>query len=803
MPAPSRLVLSVVLGAACAIGLSTALALPSAAQEAPKPPELRPETTPPWPPTAPEGAAEAEPVPQLPPVVIIGTTPLPALGVPIDKYAGNVQSIPARDIENQNLLDMSDNLYRRLGSVNILGTQGNPFQNDLTYRGFLASPLTGSPIGVSMYVDGMRFNDGFGDTINWDLLPDPSIASIDIIPGSNPIFGLNTIGGALAVHTKRGFDFPGTEFEAYGGSFGRWAMEATHGGFRGPFDWFITFNAFNESGWRDESPSEVYQLFTQVGLRTDRTDLSLNFAYANNNLTGNALAPESLLARDRRAVYTFPDLTHNLMYLGNLRGSQWLTDDLLLSGNAFYRYYKRNTLNGDAEVSCVDNETDGVVFGPDGRVLPLGLCQGPAAGFFDADGNPLTGELEREAEAEDRTTETITQDWGATLQLSYKGTVFGRGNRATLGVAYDGHYSAFRQREAEAEFVPHGNSTGVERTGPFETEIGVRTQQQNVGIYFLDIFDITDQLALTAGARYQYSSIKIRDHTGDNAPLDGDHSFSRISPIAGLTYKPLSNLGLFFSYSEGFRAPTAAELTCADPDAPCNLPNAFIADPPLDPVIGRTYELGARGRLPLGDGLTWNVALFRTDVQDDILFTVVETGGAGFFQNVERTRRQGVEVGLQGSWKRLRYFLSYAFVDATYQTDVTLASVTEPAGVVVKAGNRIPGIPQNNLKVGAEVAILDNLWAGADLIAVSGNYLRGDDGNRLSPVKGYAVLNLQVRYAPIKFLEIRGRVDNVTNNSYETAGALNWNAFADPISVQRFLAPGAPIGGWAGVKVRF
>ena len=86
---------------------------------------------------------------------------------------------------------------------------------------------------------------------------------------------------------------------------------------------------------------------------------------------------------------------------------------------------------------------------------------------------------------------------------------------------------------------------------------------------------------------------------------------------------------------------------------------------------------------------------------------------------------------------------------------------------------------------------------------MSGNYLRGDDGNQLSPVKGYAIAESPRALRPIKFLELWGRVDNVTNTSYETAGALNWNAFADPISVQRFLAPGAPIGGWAGVKVRF
>ena len=116
----------------------------------------------------------------------------------------------------------------------------------------------------------------------------------------------------------------------------------------------------------------------------------------------------------------------------------------------------------------------------------------------------------------------------------------------------------------------------------------------------------------------------------------------------GLTYRPFKNLTLFGSYSEGFRAPTPAELTCADPNDPCNLPNAFLADPPLDPVVARTYEFGARGKLPFGQGINWSLAFFRTDLQDDILFVVTQSTSGGFFQNVDQTRRQGVEAGVSG-----------------------------------------------------------------------------------------------------------------------------------------------------------
>jgi iron complex outermembrane receptor protein len=311
-------------GAALLAGPVVLLAASPAAPHAPPPPE--------------------ESVLRLPPVTVLGATPVPALGTPLEKYPGNVQSVTAPDLEHQ--VDLSAGLHRSLGSVNINANQGNPWQNDLTYRGFLASPLTGSPIGLSVYLDGMRFNDGFGDTVNWDLVPAPAIAGIDVIPGSNPLFGLNTLGGALAVRTKRGFEFPGASLEGSGGSFGLWAVEAVYGGFHGPIDWFVAADALGEDGWRDESPTDLRRVFAKLGWRRDRTDLELSGILADNGLIGNGLAPESLLARDRSAVHTFPDETENRMQLVNLRGSHGLTERLLLSANAFYRHYARDTLNG-------------------------------------------------------------------------------------------------------------------------------------------------------------------------------------------------------------------------------------------------------------------------------------------------------------------------------------------------------------------------------------------------------------------------------------------------------------------------
>jgi outer membrane receptor protein involved in Fe transport len=739
----------------------------------------------------------------LPQVTVIGTTPLVGLGIPVEQYPGNVQSLTADDLATQHLLDLSDIFYRRLGSVNLTTNQNNPWQNDVTYRGFLASPLTGSPIGLSVYLDGMRFNDGFGDTVTWDLITQAAIADVDLIPGSNPLFGLNTLGGALSVHTKRGRDFPGTTAGASGGSFGRWAVEAEHGGFHGPFDWYVAFNALHEDGWRDQSPSMLRQLFASAGWEAGSTALHLNYLWADNDLVGNGLVPESTLARDRSAVHTFPDQTQNVMHLVHLRGRHQLTAALRLTGNAFFRQYTRETLNGDAEVICVDDDSGEEVFGPDGQSLHLGRCRGASVGFFDAAGTPLTGTLEREAEGEDRTTTTDTQDWGGTLQLSHQGQILGRGNRVTLGVAYDGHQTRFTQREAASDLVPRGNSVGTRRTGAFETAVDVDTQQDNIGVYLTDTVDLIEPVALTLAGRYQHVHITLRDRSDANPALNGSHRFDRFSPAVGVTCQAHVRLTLFASYSEGFRAPTPAELTCADPTAPCKLPNAFLADPPLDPVIARTYEIGARGKVPFGETLQWSVGFFRTDLDDDLLFTTVQTGGSGFFQNVDRTRRQGVEAGVSGAWDWLKYFVNYAYIDATYETDTTLASVTAAGGVRVQAGDRIPGIPQHNLKLGAEVAALKNLWIGGNVLTTSGSFLRGDDGNTQAQVDGYTLVNFNARYVPVTYLELWARIDNVTNTQYETGGALNFNAFATPIVVERFVAPGAPRAGWVGVRARF
>jgi outer membrane receptor for ferrienterochelin and colicin len=155
---------------------------------------------------------------EAPTVEIIGTTPLPGIGVPINQVPANVQAATGAEIQKQKTLDLSEFLDNNLGSVTLNHGQNNPFQPDVNFRGLSASPLLGTPQGLSVFMDGVRINEPFGDVVNWDLVPQNAISTITLIPGSNPVFGLNTLGAALSVNTKSGFQYPGASASIYGGS---------------------------------------------------------------------------------------------------------------------------------------------------------------------------------------------------------------------------------------------------------------------------------------------------------------------------------------------------------------------------------------------------------------------------------------------------------------------------------------------------------------------------------------------------------------------------------------------------------
>jgi len=259
----------------------------------------------------------------------------------------------------------------------------------------------------------------------------------------------------------------------------------------------------------------------------------------------------------------------------------------------------------------------------------------------------------------------------------------------------------------------------------------------------------------------------------------------------------MKELTFYANYNEGFRTPSPIELTCADPSAPCSLPNEIVSDPPLDPVIARTMELGLRGEIDRK--LRWNIGAYRTELTDDILFVSAPSGGlnAGFFQNVGDTRRQGIEIGLQGQWQNLDWFANYGFVDATYESNVVLQNALGPENV--RPGDNIPGIPEQTLKIGLHYELSPGLFLGGDMLYASSQYVRGDDVNRLPQVPEYVVFNLDARYQFNEHVEIFGMVNNLFDAEYENMGVINTNFFTG--DDERFLGPGAPRGIWAGITL--
>src|SRR5579872_659296 len=238
-------------------------------------------------------AASAFAQPPAPPafsIEVIEAAPLPGLNLRLQDIPAPVQTALAKDIDASGALDLADFLNRRFDDVYVNEMQGNPFQPDVNYRGYTASPLLGTPQGLSVYMDGVRLNQPFGDVVAWDLIPRVAIASVTLMPGSNPLFGLNTLGGALAIQTKDGRNNPGTSAEIVYGSGNRRSIEFSHGGHSANgFDWWFGGNLFAEDGWRESSPSDVRQLFGKLGWSSAASSLALSVAYADNDLTGNGL----------------------------------------------------------------------------------------------------------------------------------------------------------------------------------------------------------------------------------------------------------------------------------------------------------------------------------------------------------------------------------------------------------------------------------------------------------------------------------------------------------------------------------
>jgi len=740
---------------------------------------------------------------------VVGVTPLQSSQVAAAKIPANIQTVSSEQLEKAQSITLADYINRYLGSVHVNEAQNNPLQPDISYRGFVASPLLGLPQGLSTYVNGVRFNEPFGDTVNWDLIPEGAIDSMALYPGSNPVYGLNSLGGAISIKTKTGFSAPKHEIEAYGGSWGRHSEELSSGWNNGTWGYFLDLHHFEEDGWRDFSPTKADQAFGTLSWRGDKGSLDLTLGGNDNNMRGNGAAPIQLQQQDRAAVFTHPDQTVTRMFFSELAGSYDLADDIEVSGNAYFRQNRIRTFNGD------NSDYDACQLpGNAGN-----LCESPGPDeqeVEDINGNEVLADDAVEG-ATNNTSQTYMRSRGGTLQTAFARDLFKHKNNLTVGTSYDYAEVHFG---SDTELGSLTDTRGTTQSGILvdESRVRLHTNTSTVGVFLTDSFSITDDLTATIAGRYNYSHINMEDKYIKDPlkTLDGSHTFDRLNPSAGLTYQIRDNLNVYGSYSESARAPTPMELSCADPAAPCKLPNSFVADPPLEQVVAKTWEGGFRGDLDelLGKGdLKWNLGYFNTINHNDIIFRRDAASGLisqGYFSNVGKTRRYGIEAGTTINYPQLfsgiddwHFSTNYTYLNARFLDGFDIQNPLDTTqAMAVTKGDRIPGIPEHIYKAAVGVDLWQRVSLGIDGIYSGNKYFRGDEANSTAPLAGYWLFNAKAEYKVTKNFAVFGKVDNIFDKNYNSFGVYGQaNEILPGFDDGRFVAPGAPRAGWIGVRL--
>jgi outer membrane receptor protein involved in Fe transport len=760
--------------------------------------------------TAPPAPTGRGAVPVLPTIDVFATTPLAGTGVDIDKVPAAVTIIESKQIEQAKSPSIVEVLQQQTPSTDVQDVAGNPFQPDLFFRGFDASPVSGTPQGLAIYQNGMRINEAFGDTVNWDFIPTAAVRSIDVI-SNNPAFGLNALGGAVSMQMKDGFGFQGTSIDVMGGSYGRLQSSLQWGKQVGNYAAYIAIEGAKDDGYRDFSGSQIRRVYGDIGYKGDSAELHLSVGGADNFFGATAAAPAELLEQSWSSVYTTPQSSRNEVGYVHATATVNATPTWTLQGAAYFRSFYQSTIDGNSTDAqpCADptllcfNDT----------VTPAnGLNSQQLANPFSP--NATLGEIDR--------TTTQTNSVGTILQATNTDKTFGHDNHFVIGGSLDFGITNFASSAElgviEPNYFTEGSGIFLGRSGNPVSDgpVSLRTTNAYAGLYILDTFDVTKEFSISGGGRLNVANIRLQDQLGGS--LNGDDTFIHLDPLIGATYSINSSVTAYAGYSEANRAPTPLELGCADPVHPCILASFLVSDPPLKQVVARTLEAGLRGTHDYGDNVGtfgWKVGVFRTTNEDDILnIPSPFQQGFGYFQNVGATRRQGAEAEVNFKTGRYAIYASYAYIDATFLNALTLASNSPFAdangNIQVSPGNQIPMIPRQRLKMGGAYSLTDDLKIGADMLAAGAQYFAGDGSNQFEKLPAYAVVNAGASYQVNKNIQIYMRVENVLNNRYYTYGTFfdttqipNFGnggaAFMDP----RTLSPAQPRSIYAGLTATF
>jgi iron complex outermembrane receptor protein len=745
------------------------------------------------------------------------------------------RTVSGTQLEAGGRLDLQSGLARNLPGAVVSDTQGNPFTQDLQLRGFTASPTSGRPQGLAVQQNGARLNEPFGDTVNWDLIPEVAIAGADL-QTQNPAFGLNALAGALSLRMKSGFDGDNS-LAVKGGSFGRVFGEAEVSHRFGDAAVYLEAEGGQDGGWRLHSPSQIARAYGDLAWKGDRAEARLSISGADNWLTAVGPTPADLLALDRRAIFTWPQTTHNASALLSADGRWQVAPDWSLSANLYVRRFDQAHVDGNTgdfegcssnranplyATLCLQNDPYPKAVRPPAAAFQVQTLAGtpvscpPSAGGAQPCAGVAYGTIDR--------TRTGSTAWGGGIEATRPAPIGGLDNSLTLGLNATTARARFSSDSelgvinADLSVSPNASipSTGqrIKTAGSLAyTPVAITADVDTQGVYASDTLSITKQWSLTLAGRWNGEDIRLADLTGSSPGLNGAHRYQRFDPAVTLVWSAAPGIRLYGGYAEANRAPTPLELGCSDPTRPCLLENALVSDPPLKQVIARSWEAGVRADRLLDGRLTLSAAAFTIDADDDILPLPSVVIGRGSYANVPLTRRRGIELQADFHQGPVSAWANYGLVDATYQFNGALPSPNSPFAdanglVPIRPGDHIGGIAPQTLKAGVDVQANRALNLGAEVLAVAAQPLAGDEHGQDSSLPGYATVNLHGSYV-LGRASLFLKVDNLLDSRaasfgtyFGTDGLANVPG-APAITSARTLVPLQPRAVEAGVTLRW
>jgi outer membrane receptor protein involved in Fe transport len=739
------------------------------------------------------------------PVLVIGVTPLQGPAVDPNSVAESTRVLGATDINRTGIPSLTGAILDDIPSVSLNDAEGNVFQPDILFRGFTASPVAGTPEGIAIYVNGARFNDAFGDTVNWDLIPPSAIESVNL-EAANPLFGLNALGGSLSVKLKNGFTEPTTSLTAYGGTYGRAAGIVELARQYGDFGIYAVGDVTHDEGFRQTSESNLYRLFTDFGWRSEPAELHLGITAANDTLGNPGATPEQALNANIANIFTAPNTVTNNYLAFNLNGSLKFNPATVLQGVGYFQTLNQIVPNGITE-----------------EVAPCGngtglLCNSDGTAVTGVNGAPVTDFLNGATYSGLSVQQLNSHAYGASAQIGETAPLGSLANNLVGGVSFDGSRSIFAGVQEIGGFDPYSREflfPGVIQDQPSEgvNPVRVRSETRFYGVFLSDTLTLAPLLDLSLAGRYNDAQISLTDLLG--GPVNGEHTYDRFNPSAGLIFHATSRLQVYANYAETNRAPTPQELSCASAANPCSLLNFFVGDPNLNQVVAKTYEVGVRGSAGSPQHLlSWNVDAYHTADTNDIIYeTTVYNPNLAFYTNAGRTRRRGAEASVRYDQQRLHLRLGYAFTDATFQSPLLL-NTSSPAADAngneqVLPGDRIPGIPKHRGNVVADYSLTSRFSVGASAVTQSNTYRFGDEANLTAPLGGYTVVDLNAAYRPSDGVTLFAVVNNALDKRYYTYGSFGpvgdvpWPNVPGGVTDPRTASPGTPITFYGGMRVLF